>query len=108
MKTMCSVAGLVAVAVLLSAFPAAAQSADDIKALRQEIDALKQGQSAIQKDLQDIKELLRARPMPPQAVRPPAPPAAAPPRDIALDLTGAPVKGAPAAKLVMVEYTDYQ
>lgn len=97
------VAWLVAIAMLLlSVHPAAAQPGDDLKALRQEIETLKQGQSAIQKDLQEIKELLRARPAP-QMVRPPAPP-----QDIALDLAGAPVKGATTAKLTMVEYTDYQ
>jgi protein-disulfide isomerase len=99
------VATLVAIALVLSVLPTAAQPADELKALRQELEALKQGQSTIQRDVQEIKELLRARPAAPQAARPPA---ATPPRDIALDLTGAPVKGAPAAKLVMVEYTDYQ
>lgn len=100
------VAWLVAIAILLlSVHPAAAQPGDDLKALRQEIETLKQGQSAIQKELQEIKELLRARPAP-QVVRPPAAPA--PPQDIALDLAGAPAKGATTAKLIMVEYTDYQ
>jgi hypothetical protein len=107
MKTTHNVAGLVAIAMLLSVLPATAQPGDDLRALRQEVDALKQGQSAIQKDLQEIKELLRARPAPP-AGRPMAPQAAAPPRDIPLDLTGAPVKGPTTAKVVMVEYTDYQ
>ena len=93
---------LVVIAMLLPAHPAAAQQSDDLKALRQEIEALKQGQSAIQKELQDIKELLRARSAP-QAARVPAPP-----QDIALDLVGAPVKGATTAKVTMVEYTDYQ
>jgi protein-disulfide isomerase len=93
---------LLAIALLLTVAPAAAQPGDDLKALRQEIETLKQGQSAIQKDLQDIKELLRSRPSAPLA-RPPAPP-----QDLALDLAGAPVKGAAAAKITMVEYTDYQ
>jgi hypothetical protein len=91
------------IAMLLTVRPLAAQPSDELKALRQEIETLKQGQSAIQKDLQDIKELLRARPAPAQA-RPSAPP----PQDVALDLAGAPVKGAGAARVVMVEYTDYQ
>ena len=100
-----AVAWVVAVALLLSVPPAAAQPGDDLKALRQDVETLKRGQSAIQKELQEIKELLRARPAP-QMVRPPAAPA--PPQDIALDLAGAPVKGASTAKLTMVEYTDYQ
>jgi hypothetical protein len=38
---------------------------DELKALRKELEALKDGQAAIQKDLQEIKTLLRARPAPP-------------------------------------------
>ena len=98
-----SVVWLVMVAVLLSISPSAAQPTDDLKALRQEIEALKRGQSAIQKDLQDIKDLLRARPAAPPAARAPAPI-----QDLALDLAAAPTKGAPTAKVTMVEYTDYQ
>ena len=98
-----NVAWLAVTAMLLSVQPAAAQPGDDLKALRQEIETLKQGQSAIQKELQEIKELLRAMRPAPQLVRPPAPP-----QDITLDLAGAPFKGATAARVVMVEYTDYQ
>jgi len=103
-----ALAALAALAVLSVAFPAAAQPADELKALRQEIEGLKQGQSTIQRDIQEIKELLRARPAPPAAAQAARPPMPTPPRDIPLDLAGAPVKGAPGAKLVMVEYTDYQ
>lgn len=101
-----NVVWLVMVAVALSLSSAAAQPADDLKALREELETLKRGQSAIQKDLQDIKDLLRARPAPsPPAARAPAPP---PIQDLALDLAGAPTKGAPTATVTMVEYTDYQ
>ncbi len=88
-------AALLVIATLLAGAPAAAQSTDELKALRQDIDAIK-------KDLQEIKDLLRARPAP-QLVRP-----AAPPQDLALDLDGAPVKGAATARVVMLEYSDYQ
>ena len=87
-------AWLVVVGALLAAGPASAQPSDDLKALRQDIEAIK-------KELQEIKDLLRARPAP-QLVRPAAP------QDIALDLAGAPVKGAPTARVVMLEYSDYQ
>ena len=100
-----SVVWLVMVAVGLSLSVATAQPADDLKALREEIETLKRGQSAIQKDLQDIKELLRGRTAPPPIVRGQAP---APAQDLPIDLTGAPTKGAPTAKVTMVEYTDYQ
>ena len=82
-------------AMLVSASSVAAQSSDDLKALRQDIDA-------IRKELREIKDLLRARAAP-QPTQP-----AAPPQDFALDLTGAPVKGASAARVVMLEYSDYQ
>ena len=37
----------------------AAQGADDLKALRQEVESLKAGIGAVQRDLQDIKALLQ-------------------------------------------------
>ena len=86
---------LLVMAALFAVPSAGAQPSDDLKALRQDIEA-------IRKELQEIKDLLRARPAP-QLVQP-----AAPPQDFALDLTGAPVKGAPAARVVMLEYSDYQ
>jgi len=66
-----------------------------------EIEALKQGQEQIQKDLQEIKKLLQARAQP---QRPAAP-------DVAgkvFDLGDNPVKGESTAKITLVEFTDYQ
>ncbi len=86
---------------LLYGTPGFAQetSSEGVNDLKEEIEALKEGQKAIQKELQEIKSLLRAR----QA---PAP--AAPPREIVLDLGGSPFKGNETAKLTLVEFTDYQ
>ena len=39
--------------------PAAAQSPDEVKALSKEVEALKAGQASMQKDLQEIKNLLQ-------------------------------------------------
>src|SRR5436190_18269148 len=95
------------------------QSSEELKALREEIDALKESQKisqelrllerdidalqdsqrALQKDLQDIKILLQARP------------AAAPsaePQNAVLTVDGAPSKGEKTAKLTLVEFTDFQ
>jgi len=85
-----------ALACLLSAPLALAQQqpTDDLK---KDIEALKEGQKAIQKDLQEIKALLqKAQPAPP------------PPQNVVLDLGKSPVKGERTAKLTLVEFSDYQ
>ena len=79
-----------------------AESSEDVSALKIEIEALKQGQKAIQKDLNDIKTLLEAlatrnvRKSPPHFK----------PADIAID--GSPVLGNADAPVTIVEFTDYQ
>jgi len=85
-----------ALACLLSAPLALAQQqpTDDLK---KDIEALKEGQKAIQKDLQEIKALL-------QKAQPPPPP----PQNVVLDLGKSPVKGERTAKLTLVEFSDYQ
>ena len=91
---------LVAVATLTFWAPhrGLAQSPDDLKTLRQEIETLKAGQAAIQKELQEIKQHLRARP------------AAAPaePQNVVLSAADAPSKGDKQAKLTLIDFTDYQ
>ena len=71
---------------------------DEIKALKQEIEAVKAGQTAIQKDLLEIKNLLRAR----AAGQPVAP------RDIVMDIADVPAKGPKDAKVVLIEFSDFQ
>jgi protein-disulfide isomerase len=69
--------------------------------LRREIEQLKQGQQQIQKQLQELKQLVQARPA---AARPAGP-------DVegkVFDIGDNPVKGASTAKLTLVEFTDYQ
>lgn len=68
--------------------------------IRQEIEALKQGQQAIQKDLQEIKKLLQVR----RPQRPPAPDVSG----MVFDLRDNPVKGEQTAMLTLIEFTDYQ
>ena len=72
------------------------QTDDEIKALKNEIQSVKAGQEAIQKQLQEITTLLKTRPV------------AGAPRDIVLDISGAPVKGEQNAKVVLVEFSDFQ
>jgi protein-disulfide isomerase len=88
----------VALAFFLTAPLALAQqptpTGDDLK---KDIEALKEGQKAVQKDLQEIKALLQ---------RPTGPPP--PPQNVVLDLGKNPFKGENKAKLTLVEFSDYQ
>jgi protein-disulfide isomerase len=93
---------LAAATSMLWAQPGLAQPADELKAMRKEVETLKEGQTAIQKQLQDIKTLLQARP--PAA----AAPGGAAPQEATLALDGSPAKGEKTAKIAMVEFTDYQ
>ena len=71
---------------------------EELKALRKEVDALKERHAAMQKELQETKELLKAR----AAGQPTAP------QDVVLNVDGEPFKGSKTAKLVLVEFSDYQ
>ena len=76
--------------------PGFAQSSEELKALKQEIEALKQGQKAIQKDLTEIKTLLRGRrAMPPF-------------KEALISIEGEPFKGDKDAKLALIEFSEYQ
>jgi len=77
-----------------------AQSSDELKALKDEVKALKEGQAAIQKDLQEIKNLLRT-----QQAQPQAPPAF---KEAVVSIDAGHVKGDKDAKLVMIDFSDYQ
>ncbi len=66
-----------------------------IEELRKQIEALSQSVNAMQKDLQEIKTMLLSR-VPP------------PPQNVLLDLGGHPSRGEKTAKLILVEFSDYQ
>ena len=101
-------AGVVAAMLgLVLAQTAAAQSGDELRALGKEVEALKSGQTAIQKDLQEIKSLLQRAP-PAAAPAPARPAAGAEPSDVVVSIDGAPFKGDKDAKVTVVEFTDYQ
>jgi len=91
---------LTAAGIAFWAHAGLAQSTPEMESLKKEIDSLKQGMGAIQKDLQEIKGLLRARPT---AAAPPQPPSEA---VVAID--GAPFKGKKDARVTIVDFTDYQ
>ena len=77
---------------------ALAQTSEEIKALREEVRSLREGQTAIQKDLQEIKKIL-------QATKQQAP---AEFKEAIINIQGAPTKGEKSAKLVLMEFSDYQ
>ena len=95
-------AGLVVSLVLTFFFTqlALGQTSDELKALKDEIKALKEGQTAIQKDLQEIKNLLRTRQAQPQA-----PP---PFKETVVSINAGHVKGNKDARLVMIDFSEYQ
>src|SRR4029450_10665199 len=76
---------------------ALAQAGDDLSELKKEVEALKQGQLQLQRELQEINALLRRR----QAAVMDVP-------NVVLSIDGYSSKGSQSAKLVLVEFTDYQ
>jgi protein-disulfide isomerase len=78
-----------------------AGSSEDINSLKSEIEALKQGQKSMQKDLRDIKAALKSLVSRKGRAQQPFKPA-----DITID--GSPVMGKADAPVTMVEFTDYQ
>ncbi len=76
------------------------QTSEELKSLREEIKALKEGQAAIQKDLQEIRSLLRIRQAQPQ-IPPPF-------KEAVVSIDAGHVKGDNGAKLVMLDFSDYQ
>jgi protein-disulfide isomerase len=84
------------VALLACASAAGAQTAAD-EQMKKDIEALKDGQKAIQRDLDEIKRLLQgARPV-----------ADALPRD-PVSIADQPSKGEPKATVALIEFSDYQ
>lgn len=95
------VATLVALSLLLvaPAPPAKAQSSEELRALRQAIEALRESQQRMERELQEIKTLLRPR----QAGAPDDEP-----KNLVLSIEGDPFKGDRTARLALIDFTDYQ
>jgi len=81
---------------LLAGGPAMAQSD-----LSKEVEELKKGQQQILQQLQELKQMIQAQARP-------AAPAAPAVKDVVFNLGTNPVLGDERAKVVMVEFTDYQ
>lgn len=82
--------------VLLLSPPASSQTGDDWKNLRKELEALKEGQKAIQKDIQQIKNILRARGLLDEV-----------PPNLFMDISGRPFQGDIHAKVILMEFSEY-
>ena len=85
--------------LLFSIQPAFSQTAEEFKALQKEVDAVKEGQAGLKKDVQDLKKILA----PEQAAAP-----AGEFKEAIINIKGAPIKGDKNAKLVFIEFSDYQ
>ncbi len=83
--------------VLFCTQPGMAQPPDEARSLRKEIEELKEGQKAIQKDLQQIKNLLQAQGLLPEE-----------PKNLFIDIAGKPFRGNKDARLSLIEFSEYQ
>ena len=100
MKRFLSVAAVALFMLVFShAGPVLAQTSEGISALQEDVKSLKEGQTAIQKDLQEIKKLLQTKQ---------APPASPEFKETVINIKGAPARGEKSAKLVLMEFSDYQ
>jgi len=82
---------------LLSTQSGMTQPSDQWKGLKKEIENLRESQKAIQKDLQEIKGVLRARGLLEED-----------PQNLFIDLSGKPFKGDKNAKLILMEFSEYE
>jgi hypothetical protein len=85
--------GALAVLTFLAPSLSLAQTPTADDPLRRDIEALKEGQKAIQKDLEEIKRILQSRPV-----------ADALPKD-PISLADEPFKGEPGAKVALIEFS---
>ena len=88
---------LLSVLALSADRKALGEAGDDLSELRKEVEALKRGQLQLQRELQEINALLCRRQ-----------PAATDVQNVVLTIDGYPSKGSQSAKLILIEFTDYQ
>ena len=97
MKRLAALTALAALALVVP-YPGFPQTSEELKALGKEIEALKEGQKAIARDLQELKTLLPAgRVIPPSE-----------PENVVLSVEGAVAKREKTAGLTIIEFMDYQ
>ena len=89
---------------LLWAQPGASQPTDNLKTMQKDIEALKEGQKRIQRELETIKTLLRQR----QAPRARGRRVPQPFQPVVLSIGDEPFKGDRNAKVTIIDFSDYQ
>jgi prefoldin subunit 5 len=83
--------------------PVVAQTTQEYQDLKKEIESLKQGQAGLKQDLQEIKKLIQGIKQAPAARA-----GGDEFKEAIINIEGAPIRGDKKAKLVMIEFTDYQ
>jgi protein-disulfide isomerase len=94
--------------ILISNHPAYPQNRADTDKLKQEIEALKANQTAIQKDIAEIKNLLTLQAKQAAAAVPAQPSGPTTDNPVTVKLDGGITRGNKDAKVTLVEFTDYQ
>ncbi len=80
-----------------------AQQGAELDSLRKDVETLKESQQGVQKDLQEIKQLLQQARQAPARMPPPVEAI-----NVSLSIAGSPLKGDKNAKLTLIEFSDYQ
>jgi len=83
--------------MLLFVRPGLPQTSDELKNLSKEVEELKESQKAIQRDLQQIKGILRGVGLLEEV-----------PQNLFIDISARPFKGDKSAKLTLIEFSEYQ
>lgn len=87
-------AAALCVAAAVTAPAAFAQSGNDLSSLRKEVEAMKASQAEMQKNIRIIKDILMGK-------QPPL-------ENVVVTTSGAPIQGDAKAKVLVVEFSDYQ
>ena len=83
--------------ILLFVRPGLSQPGDELKNLSKDVEELKESQKAMQRDLQQIKSILRGLGLLEEV-----------PQNLFIDISGRPFKGNKTAKLTLIEFSEYQ
>lgn len=93
--------------LLLHPQPGFTQTSGELKAIKEDINALKEGQMKIQKDIQEIKDLVTKKRSQDRPERKQAQ-AQAEFKEALINIDGDPYKGDKNVKLAIIEFSDYQ